>query len=272
MPDVCFAASYVVWYGAPVPPWRWTIGPFGVKDLFTVINILGGVAGIIFVIDGRPQLAGLAVFAGYLFGDALDGTVARLTGTSNKFGSEFDTATDHLAQAIVPAVIVFGVYAQRAHSTVGAILMAIIITFGTIRQALFSVARIGDPLIYCGLPRTVSGYACMSMVLSQTFATGGDVSLIVGAILTAALSIMGIMPVPYMTHRGARRMQLYVKVLVFGFLLGPPVVFFVARPYTFDLICTFLLGYALFAWFPLSSEERATFRTRYRAWAVEVSR
>ncbi|HEX2659274.1 MAG TPA: CDP-alcohol phosphatidyltransferase family protein, partial [Polyangia bacterium] len=84
-----------------MPPWRWTIGPFGVKDLFTIINLLGGVAGIIFVIHGQPRLAGLAVFAGYLFGDALDGMVARMTGTSNKFGSEFDTATDHFAQAIV---------------------------------------------------------------------------------------------------------------------------------------------------------------------------
>ena len=253
-----------------MPPWRWTIGPFGVKDLFTVINILGGVAGIIFVINGHPQLAGLAVFAGYLFGDALDGTVARLTGTSNKFGSEFDTATDHFAQAIAPAVIVFGVYAQQGHATVGALLMAIIIVFGTIRQALFSVARLGDPLIYCGLPRTVSGYACMSMVLSQTFLSGGDTALIVGGVMIAALAIMGILPIPYMTHRGARRMQGYVKVLVFGFLLGPPVLFFVARPYTFDLICVFLLGYALLAWFPLSPAERAAFRARYRAWAVEV--
>lgn len=253
-----------------MPPWRWTIGPFGVKDLFTVINVLGGVAGVIFVINGHPSLAGLAVFAGYLFGDALDGTIARLTGTSNKFGSEFDTATDHFAQAIAPAVIVFGVYAQHGHSTAGALLMSTIIVFGTIRQALFSVARLGDPLIYCGLPRTVSGYACMSMVLSQTFVTAGDAALIVGGVMIAALAIMGILPIPYMTHRGARRMQGYVKVLVFGFLLGPPLVFVFARAYTFDLICVFLLGYALFAWFPLSAAERANFRARYRAWAVEV--
>lgn len=255
-----------------MPPWRWTIGPFGVKDLFTVINLLGGVVGIIFVINGHPRLAGLAVFAGYLFGDALDGMVARLTGTSNKFGSEFDTATDHFAQAIAPAVIVFGVYAQQGHPTAGALLMATIIIFGTIRQALFSVARIGDPLFYCGLPRTVSGYACMSMVLSQTFLTGGETASIAGGIVIVGLAIMGILPIPYMTHRGARRMQSYVKVLVFGFLLGPPVVFFVARPYTFDLICVFLLGYSAFAWFPLSSDERAKFRARYRDWAVEVSR
>ena len=36
--------------------------------------------------------------------------------------------------------------------------MSVIITCATVRQALFSVAKMGDPLMYCGLPRTVSGY------------------------------------------------------------------------------------------------------------------
>ncbi|HEY8922833.1 MAG TPA: CDP-alcohol phosphatidyltransferase family protein [Polyangia bacterium] len=251
-------------------PLRFSIGPFGIKDLFTVINVLGGVAAVILVIDGRPQLAGVAVFAGYLFGDALDGMVARATGTSNKFGSEFDTATDHFAQAIVPAVIVFGVYAQLGHRAAGAILMGILVVFGTIRQALFSVARIGDPLMYCGLPRTVSGYACMSLVLSRSFAAGGEPALVAGSVVITALALMGILPIPYMTHRGARRMQTYVKILVFGFLLAPPIVFFAARPYTFDVIFVFMFGYALLAWLPLSAEERARFRARYREWAVEV--
>jgi len=253
-------------------PMRWNIGPFGVKDLFTLVNLLGGIFAFHFVVVGNPTFAGYALLAGYLLGDTLDGSIARLTRTSNKFGSEFDTATDHFAQAIVPAVIVFGVYAQLGQRVAGAILMGIVVVFGTIRQALFSVARIGDPLMYCGLPRTVSGYACMSLVLSRSFATGGDPALVAGALLITALAIMGILPIPYMTHRGARRMQTYVKILVFGFLLAPPVVFFAARPYTFDVIFVFMFGYALFAWLPLSADERARFRARYREWAVEVRR
>ena len=98
---------------------RWNIGPFGVKDLFTLVNLLGGVFCVHFVVVGQPTLAGFALLAGYLLGDTLDGPIARLTKTSNKFGSEFDTATDHFAQAIVPAVIVFGVYAQLGHRAAG---------------------------------------------------------------------------------------------------------------------------------------------------------
>src|SRR4051812_4381597 len=136
---------------------RWHIGPFGVKDLFTLVNLAGGVAAIHFILDQRFALAGYALLAGYMLGDVLDGPVARATNTSNKFGSELDTATDHFTQAVVPGMLVFAVYAHAGHRALGVALMGILIACATIRQALFSVAKMGDPLTYCGLPRTVSG-------------------------------------------------------------------------------------------------------------------
>ena len=251
---------------------RLTIGPFGVKDLFTLVNLMGGVAAVYFVFEGRPQAAGTSLLLGYLFGDALDGAVARLTNTSNRFGSEFDTATDHLVQAIVPAIIVFAVYARWGHHTVGFALMSIIMVCATIRQALFSVARLGDPLMYCGLPRTVSGYASMALVLSHTFAGRGDPHVVVGAIVIAALAVMGLLPIPYMTHRGSRRMQTWVKVLVVAFLVTPVLSIFVAADFTFDVLFVWMFGYAAMAWIPLHKNERAAFFARYREWAAEVSR
>ena len=64
---------------------RWNIGPFGVKDLFTLVNLLGGIFAIHFVAVGDPTYAGYALLAGFMLGDTLDGPVARLTGTANKF-------------------------------------------------------------------------------------------------------------------------------------------------------------------------------------------
>ena len=89
---------------------RWSVGYFGVKDLFTMVNVLGGVFGIYFAAIGEPAMAGYAILAGYFFGDALDGPVARLTKTGNRFGSEFDSAADHIGQGIAPAVVVFSAY------------------------------------------------------------------------------------------------------------------------------------------------------------------
>jgi CDP-diacylglycerol--serine O-phosphatidyltransferase len=251
---------------------RWSVGPFGVKDLFTLINLMGGAFGVYFAMEQRPELAGAAVLAGYLFGDTLDGVVARLTHTSNRFGGELDTATDHFVQAIVPAMIVFSVYARGGHRTLGFVLLCVVIACATIRQALFTVAKMGDPLMYCGLPRTVSGYASMALVLSRFFFRGNAVSFTVAAVLIVAMAIMGLLPIPYMTHRGARRMQGYVKALVFVFLVTPALAFFVAREFTFDVLFVWTFGYALFAWVPLHRDERRAFFVRYRQWAAEVSK
>ena len=255
---------------------RLSIGPFGVKDLFTLVNLMGGVAAVYFLFEGRPQAAGTSLLLGYLFGDALDGMVARLTRTSNRFGSEFDTATDHLVQAIIPAIIVYVVYARWGHKSVGFVLMSVIMACATIRQAVFSVARLGDPLMYCGLPRTVSGYASMALVLSHTFAGAvanpGGPHYVVGAIVIAALAVMGLLPIPYMTHRGSRRMQTWVKVFVVAFLVTPVLSIFVATSFTFDVLFVWMFGYAAMAWIPLHRDERAAFFARYREWAAEVSR
>ena len=49
---------------------------FGIKDLFTTINLLGGIVAICLCIDGHPYAAGVSVMIGYLCGDTLDGYIA----------------------------------------------------------------------------------------------------------------------------------------------------------------------------------------------------
>lgn len=251
---------------------RWSYGPLGVKDLFTLINLLGGAAGIYFVLEGQTTLAGLALIAGYVFGDTLDGVVARLTRTSNRFGSAFDSITDHLTQAIVPGLIVLAVYRQANHPGIGFALMAMLIACGTIRHALFAVATLDDPLMYCGLPRTVSGFASVSLVLSHFFSRETALGLAIGAILIPLLALAGLLPIPYMTHRGARRMQTYVKVLVAGIFVTPAIALVAARELVFDVLFVWMMLYALAGWFPLRQTERRAFFDRYRKWTAEVSR
>jgi CDP-diacylglycerol--serine O-phosphatidyltransferase len=250
---------------------RWNIGPFGVKDLFTLVNLMGGVGAIVFVVEGKLHGAGTALLLGYLLGDTLDGPVARMTKTSNEFGSEFDTATDHFVQAIAPAVIVYAAYSRGGHPAAGVALMALVIACGTIRQALFSVAKMGDPLMYCGLPRTVSGYGAMAYVLSHLFFTLNPARYLVGGIIISVFSLLNLVPIPYMTHRGGRRMQTHVQILSVGFLVTPLAAFFFAREYVFDVLFFWMLGYTATAWIPIYPEEKRAFYARYRAWAKEVS-
>jgi phosphatidylserine synthase len=251
---------------------RWRFGPFGIKDLFTMVNLMGGVGAIVLTVRGCFNQAGIALLAGYLLGDTLDGPVARRTKTSNAFGSELDTATDHFTQAIAPAVLVYAVYAHGGHGAAGVALMSVIVACATIRQALFSVAKMGDPLMYCGLPRTVSGYGSAAYVLSRFFFGANPHPYATGAVLISAFALLNLFPIPYMTHRGRRRMQTYVRLLVLAFLVTPVAALVLAPRYVFDVLFIWMFGYAALAWLPIYPEEKRAFYARYRAWAQEVSR
>ncbi|HVR62557.1 MAG TPA: CDP-alcohol phosphatidyltransferase family protein, partial [Polyangia bacterium] len=152
---------------------RLSIGWFGVKDLFTMVNLLGGVLGIYFAALGDPATAGYCILAGYFFGDTLDGVVARATNTGNRFGAEFDSAADHVGQGIAPAVVVWSAYRLGGHDRLGLLLMAALITTASIRQARFNVADFDSPLTYLGLPRTVSGFIALAYPNSTIFRATG---------------------------------------------------------------------------------------------------
>src|SRR3954454_3737713 len=98
---------------------RRRVGPFGIKDVFTLINLVSGVVAVRFALDDHLRRAGYAVVLGYLAGDLLDGLVARATQTGNRFGAEFDSVTDHFVHVIVPALIFYRVYDRGHHGWLG---------------------------------------------------------------------------------------------------------------------------------------------------------
>jgi phosphatidylserine synthase len=244
----------------------WSLGWFGVKDLFTMLNLLGGVLGIYWAAEGNPVWAAYAILGGYFLGDALDGPVARATGTGNRFGAEFDSAADHLGQGIAPAVVVFAGYRAQGHTSAGLVLMALLITTASLRQARFNVDRFSFPLAYCGLPRTISGIvalACPNAVLLNQ----SGYRPYAGGIIVVAVAVLNLVPIPYMTHRGGRKMQLWAKLLAISFLALPPLLFALAPRYLFDVVLVYGLGYAVGGWIPLSRAERAAYFAEYRRWA-----
>jgi phosphatidylserine synthase len=253
-----------------LPAMRWGVGYFGVKDLFTIVNLMGGVLGIYFAALGNPVWAGYAILAGYFFGDALDGPVARATHTGNRFGGEFDSAADHIGQGIAPAVVVFSAYRLGGHPTMGLLLMAALITTASIRQARFNVAKFDLPLTYCGLPRTISGFIALSFPNSVLFRQSGF-GFQLGIVVVGLMAVLNLVPIPYMTHRGKRKMQWWVKVLVLSFVLLPFGAFVWRRAYVFDIMFIYALAYALFGWLPILPAERKAFYAEYRRWAHQVA-
>lgn len=244
---------------------------FHLKDLFTLVNLVSGVIAVHFVLQGWPRTAGFTVIIGYLFGDLLDGQVARMTGTSNRFGAELDSIVDHFVHVVVPGFIIYTVYSDAGHEGLGLVALGVLVGTATVRHARLAAAKFDFPLCWCGLPRTISGFTAMSLALAKVVTDNLHHYYLPAFVAVMLLSIMNLVPIPYMTHRGHRAMQPWVKFLVGSFVVLPVVVFFVDRDRTFDVFLVFMLGYALTGWVPVRPEERTAFWAEYRRWTAELA-
>jgi phosphatidylserine synthase len=238
-----------------------------VKDVFTLVNLLGGMAAVHFALQDQLHRAGYAILLGSLIGDLFDGAVARATGTANRMGAELDSIVDHFVHVVVPGFVLYQAFADNGYEITGLVGFGALVAMATIRHARLAARRFEYPYCFCGLPRTVSGLTAMSLVLSRAF--GGHMHgthwVILGTVVL--LSALNVAPVPYMTHRGARAMQPWVKTVALLMIATPILACLLARTITFDVFTVWLLGYALAGWLPIKPTERAGFRTYYDEWS-----
>jgi phosphatidylserine synthase len=238
---------------------------FGIKDLFTTINLLGGVVAIAFCIDNQPFNAGLAVLAGYAFGDTLDGYVARKLGTSNEFGAEFDTIADHTSHVIAPAAIVYTVYKDVGlvpepwgHILAVALAASMVVTV-SVRHARNIVAPVSFKGVWTGLPRTVLGFWAIGYC-NAALAPHAPGGWWLGVVLIPAISLATLTYLPFPSHHIARGHVWYVKVIIVLFFLATIGILFVNRLFFFDVLFFWMAGYSMSAWMSLTPDERKAHR------------
>lgn len=81
-------------------------GIYLLPNLITTAALFAGFYGIVAAINGRYELASVAVFIAMIL-DALDGRVARLTNTQSEFGAEYDSLADMGSFGLAPALIMY---------------------------------------------------------------------------------------------------------------------------------------------------------------------
>ena len=238
---------------------------FGIKDLFTTINLLGGVVAICLCIDGHPYAAGVSVMIGYLCGDTLDGYVARKLGTANAFGAEYDTISDHLSHIVAPSAIVYTVYKdagllpQPWNQVLAIGLCASILIAVSVRHARNIVKPVEMKGVWVGLPRSVLGFWAMAYC-NATLAPHAPGGWWFGVILIPALAIATLTYLPFPSHRLARKHRpgFYVMAV---FFIGGTIAALIFKPtFFFDILFFFMAGYSLSAWMTLTPEERLEFK------------
>ncbi len=121
-------------------------------NLFTSASIVLGVLAILIIID-----SGSVVRASWFIGiaaifDALDGKIARLTGTESLFGLNYDSLADITSFGLAPALIIYQAMehfdTRLSHSVV-----AFYVLCGALRLARYNVqAKKEEKSVFMGLP------------------------------------------------------------------------------------------------------------------------
>ena len=122
---------------------------------FTLASLFFGVFAIVASSRGEFDTAGLYIVFGGVC-DALDGRVARATGTGSRFGSELDSLVDAITFGLAPAMIMyFAVLNRNGWDWIFAFLFT---ACAVIRLARFNVEQAGRAKKYFhGLPSPAAG-------------------------------------------------------------------------------------------------------------------
>ncbi|MDR1607657.1 MAG: CDP-diacylglycerol--serine O-phosphatidyltransferase [Deltaproteobacteria bacterium] len=147
-------------------------------NLFTTLSLLFGFYSMICSIHGRFATAAGAILLAAIM-DALDGTVARMTNTTSRFGLEYDSLCDLVSFGVAPAILVYLwalkpnlltlthlVSPEEKTISLGVMAAFVFLACGALRLARFNVfAGFRDPGFFQGLPIPAGAGVVASAVL-----------------------------------------------------------------------------------------------------------
>ena len=165
---------------------------FLLPNLFTAASLFLGIIAIISASKGELQKAAWLIVLAMLF-DGLDGRIARLTGTTSRFGIEFDSLADSVAFGVAPAMIFyFGIGSE--YGRFGVAIAALYALFGAIRLAKFNISGArSDPGVFIGLPIPVAAlFVIMWTLFFDTYAKEQGWVLLILFIVTSLLLVSNI--------------------------------------------------------------------------------
>jgi CDP-diacylglycerol--serine O-phosphatidyltransferase len=231
---------------------------FKIKDIFTLINLLISLFAIILAIEGQIELASKVILVCWLF-DGLDGLVARLTKSANKFGSEFDNLVDLFSFSLAPGFVIFASYITRS-KILAIILFFYIISIGTIRLARYNTKPLQIPGYWIGLPRPATGLFIIFLLNSRLF-LNSQLYFVVTLLIVVA-GYLSLTYLPYLNNKAKlTHFQTFIVFLapISSLLLYP-------FGYTWEAGTMWMIVYILTPWTSVKKRERAEIRSFVEEW------
>jgi CDP-diacylglycerol--serine O-phosphatidyltransferase len=173
---------------------RFRRGAYLLPSLFTMANMFCGYACIVHSMratnaaDRADQLSTAALFIGFAFVlDALDGRIARMTGTSSAFGVEFDSLADVVSFGVAPAILAFQ-WGLAPLGRIGWAASFLFVAAAAVRLARFNIqSGSQDKRYFVGLPSPTAASVPAATVF--LYPTGFQTN-------TEALPVLAMMIVP----------------------------------------------------------------------------
>lgn len=131
-----------------------------IPNSITSMNLLSGVIGVIFTLEGRIDIAFLLMLLSMAF-DFCDGLAARLLKAESKIGLELDSLADVVSFGVLPSLMLFKTAGSQVCPT-SAYLTLVLAAFSALRLAKFNLdERQHDGFI--GLPTPSAAIICGSL-------------------------------------------------------------------------------------------------------------
>ena len=139
-------------------------GIYILPNLVTAASLFAGFYSMVATLNGNYSTAAVWIFISAIC-DGLDGKVARMTGTTSKFGVEFDSLADLVAFGVTPALLMFA-WALKPFGRLGWVAAFLFLVCAALRLARFNVqVDTVESKRFVGLPTQASACMVASTVL-----------------------------------------------------------------------------------------------------------
>lgn len=220
-------------------------GVYLLPNLITAAGIFAGFFVIISTVDGDYNKAAWFILLAAIF-DGLDGKVARLTGTTSKFGVELDSLADVISFGVAPAVLLYD-WALRPYGKLGWLAAFLFVICGALRLARFNVqVSTVESRRFVGLP--IPAAACIvatCVLLFFQLGGTGTIRMVSMVVLVFLLAFLMISNIPYISFKDPELFKRQpFRMLVLAIML---LIVIVAKPE----IMLFLIGMVYLASGPI---------------------
>lgn len=219
-------------------------GIYILPNLVTTASLFAGFYSMVKTLSGGSddfRVAALFIFISAIF-DGLDGKVARMTGTTSKFGVEYDSLADVVAFGVTPALLMYA-WALKPFGRLGWVAAFLFLACCALRLARFNVqVDTVESKRFVGLPTPAA--ACMVASTVLLFHHFGWPSSFKRLAIVALIYLLAFLMVSNFRYYSFKDPAL-IKRQPFGFLLLAVVLLIVVAAEPAVMIFSIMLLYVL---------------------------